>query len=67
MVDLFAIYCSVIVEALLKGVADGQDIITLSIGSPSGWTESTSSVVADRIAASGKIVTISAGNDVSSP
>ncbi|KAF8800239.1 subtilisin-like protease [Phlegmacium glaucopus] len=53
----------IIVEALLKGVADGQDILTLSLGGSSGWTESSTSVVADRIAASGIIVTISAGND----
>ncbi|KAF8800231.1 subtilisin-like protease [Phlegmacium glaucopus] len=53
----------IIIEALLKGVADGQDILTLSLGGPSGWTESSTSVVADRIAASGIIVTISAGND----
>ena len=54
----------VIVEALLRGVADGQDILTLSLGGPDGWTESSSSVVASRIAASGKVVTIAAGNDV---
>lgn len=56
----------VIVEALLRGVADGQDILTLSLGGPDGWTESSSSVVASRIAASGKVVTIAAGNDVRS-
>ena len=58
---------SVIIEALLRGVDDGQDILTLSIGGSDGWTESSGAVVADRIAASGKIVTIAAGNDVSSP
>ena len=57
-------YYLVIVEALLRGVADGQDILTLSLGGPDGWTESSSSVVASRIAASGKVVTIAAGNDV---
>lgn len=53
-------------EALLRGVSDGQDILTMSLGGANGWTESTSSVVSSRIAASGKIVTIAAGNDVSS-
>ncbi|EDR11679.1 pyrolysin [Laccaria bicolor S238N-H82] len=53
----------IIVEALLRGVKDGQDILTLSLGGPDGWTESSSSVVASRIAASGKVVTIAAGND----
>lgn len=53
----------VIVDALLRANADGQDIITLSIGGADGWTSSTSSTVASRIAASGRIVTIAAGND----
>ncbi|KAI0319168.1 pyrolysin [Amylostereum chailletii] len=56
----------VLVEALLRGAKDGQDILTLSIGGPDGWTESSSSVVASRIAASGKVVTIAAGNEGSS-
>ena len=60
----FTFFYLVIVEALLRGVADGQDILTLSLGGPDGWTESSSSVVASRIAASGKVVTIAAGNDV---
>ncbi|KAF8893560.1 subtilisin-like protease [Infundibulicybe gibba] len=53
----------VIVDALLRGVHDGQDIMTLSLGGADGWTESSSSVVASRIAATGKIITIAAGND----
>ena len=53
----------VIVDALLKGVEDGNDILTLSLGGADGWTSSVSSVVASRIAKSGKIVTIAAGND----
>ncbi|RDB16703.1 Minor extracellular protease vpr [Hypsizygus marmoreus] len=56
----------VIVDALLLGVKDGQDILTLSLGGADGWTESSSAVVASRIAATGKIVTIAAGNDGSS-
>jgi len=56
----------VMVAALLRGVDDGMDILTLSIGGADGWTEGTSGVVASRIAASGKIVTIAAGNSVSS-
>ncbi|KAI0044850.1 subtilisin-like protease [Auriscalpium vulgare] len=52
----------VLVAALLRGVADEQDILTLSIGSASGWTTSTTSVVASRIADSGIIVTVAAGN-----
>ncbi|KAL0956650.1 hypothetical protein HGRIS_002782 [Hohenbuehelia grisea] len=53
----------VIVDALLRGVADGVDILTMSLGGADGWTESSSSVVSSRIAATGKIVTIAAGND----
>ncbi|KAH8828652.1 subtilisin-like protease [Flagelloscypha sp. PMI_526] len=52
----------VIVNALLKGFGDGNDILTLSLGGSDGWTESSSSVVASRIAKAGKIVTIAAGN-----
>ncbi|PBK73462.1 pyrolysin [Armillaria solidipes] len=53
----------VIIDALIMGYKDGQDILTLSLGGAAGWTESASSVVASRIAATGKIVTIAAGND----
>jgi hypothetical protein len=53
------------VEALLRGVSDGQDILTMSLGGADGWTESTTSVLSSRISANGKIVTIAAGNDVS--
>lgn len=55
----------VLVEALLRGVSEGQDILTLSLGGADGWTEGTATVVASRIAGAGKIVTIAAGNDVS--
>lgn len=54
----------VIVDGLLMGVKEGQDILTMSLGGADGWTESTSSVVSSRIAGTGKIVTIAAGNDV---
>ncbi|KAK7032714.1 minor extracellular protease vpr [Favolaschia claudopus] len=53
----------VIVDALLRGVKDKMDILTMSLGGADGWTESTGSVVSSRIAASGKIVTIAAGNE----
>ncbi|KAI3609656.1 hypothetical protein WG66_001241 [Moniliophthora roreri] len=51
------------IDALLRAADEGQDIITLSIGGVDGWTEGTASVVASRIAASGKVVTIASGND----
>ncbi|HEV7736539.1 MAG TPA: hypothetical protein VGO47_04105 [Chlamydiales bacterium] len=54
---------SVIIQALLQGVKDGMDILTLSLGGADGWTESSSSVVASRLVDQGTIVTIAAGND----
>ncbi|EIN11775.1 subtilisin-like protease [Punctularia strigosozonata HHB-11173 SS5] len=53
----------IIVEALLRGVSDGMNILTMSLGGADGWTESSSSVVSSRISATGRIVTIAAGND----
>ncbi|TFK50631.1 subtilisin-like protease [Heliocybe sulcata] len=53
----------IIVEALLRGYNDGMDILTLSLGGVEGWTESSSAVVASRIAGQGRVVTIAAGND----
>ncbi|KAF7797605.1 hypothetical protein EIP86_008805 [Pleurotus ostreatoroseus] len=53
----------IIIEALLQGVSDGVDVLTMSLGGADGWTESSSAVVSSRIAATGKIVTIAAGND----
>lgn len=52
---------TVIIEALLRGVSDGNDILTMSLGGADGWTESSSAVVSSRIAATGKIITIAAG------
>ena len=40
---------------------DGNNILTMSLGGTDGWTESSSSVLSSRIAASGRIVTIAAG------
>ncbi|KAK7692411.1 hypothetical protein QCA50_004036 [Cerrena zonata] len=54
---------TVIIEALLRGVSEGQDILTMSLGGSDGWTESSAAVVSSRIADTGKIVTIAAGND----
>ena len=58
---------TVIIDALLRGVKDGQDILTLSLGGADGWTSGAGSVVASRIARTGKVVTIAAGNDVRTP
>ncbi|KAJ8076300.1 hypothetical protein PM082_000719 [Marasmius tenuissimus] len=53
----------VIIDAMLLAVQEGQDVINLSLSGADGWTEGTTSVVASRIAQSGKVVTIAAGND----
>ncbi|KAI0744031.1 subtilisin-like protease [Daedaleopsis nitida] len=53
----------IIIEALLQGVRDGNHILTMSLGGSDGWTESSSSVLSSRIADTGRIVTIAAGND----
>ena len=45
----------------MRGVKEGQDILTMSLGGADGWTESTSSVLSSRISATGKILTIAAG------
>lgn len=52
-----------IVDALLRADKDGNDVITLSLGGPSGWIDSISSVVASRLVAKGRILTIAAGNE----
>ncbi|KAJ7255387.1 subtilisin-like protein [Mycena rebaudengoi] len=57
---------SIIIDALLRAYNDGADVITLSLGASSGWSESPSSVVASLIADQGRVLTIAAGNDGSS-
>ncbi|KAF9474706.1 pyrolysin [Pholiota conissans] len=53
----------VLVDALIRGYKDGNDILTLSLGGADGWSASSSAIVAGRLADLGKIVTIAAGND----
>ncbi|KIO28454.1 hypothetical protein M407DRAFT_22349, partial [Tulasnella calospora MUT 4182] len=53
----------IVVQAILKAYQDGNDIINLSLTDRSGWSESVLSVVADRVAKMGKIVTAAAGNN----
>ncbi|EAU90898.2 peptidase [Coprinopsis cinerea okayama7 len=54
---------TLIIQAMLRAVKDGVDVINISIGGRDGWTRATGSVVASRIAATGKVVVISAGNE----
>ncbi|PFH47296.1 hypothetical protein AMATHDRAFT_198228 [Amanita thiersii Skay4041] len=53
----------ILIDALLRGAKDGQDILIMAIGSPLGWTESALNVVARKLVAKGIIVVFSAGND----
>lgn len=53
----------VIVKALLRAYEDGMHVLSLSLGSVAGWTETAAAVVASRIADAGRVVTIAAGND----
>ena len=54
----------VILTALEQGYQDGNDILTLSLGESTGWSESSTAIAASRLADSGVIVTIAAGNEV---
>ncbi|KAK1221838.1 hypothetical protein PQX77_015337 [Marasmius sp. AFHP31] len=52
------------IAALLRADKDGYDVINLSVGATSGWSAGRSwTIVANRIAEKGRILTISAGNE----
>ncbi|KAJ7497612.1 subtilisin-like protease [Mycena latifolia] len=51
-----------ITAALILAYNQKMDVLTLSLGGGKGWTEGTGNVVASRIAAQGRVVTVSAGN-----
>lgn len=53
----------VLIDAYMRAFEDGNDIITASIGGPSGWSENPWSVVVSRIAEAGVPCTVSAGNE----
>ncbi|KAJ7282961.1 subtilisin-like protease [Mycena rebaudengoi] len=53
----------IIVSALIMGYNEKMDVLTMSVGGPSGFTEGTASVVSSRIAAQGRVVTAAAGNN----
>ncbi|KAI8086543.1 peptidase S8/S53 domain-containing protein [Halteromyces radiatus] len=52
----------IIIKALLKAYDAGSDIISLSLGDNSGWSEGPDTIVASRIAKKGVPVVIAAGN-----
>ena len=53
----------VLVQAIIRAFTDGNDVITMSLGGPAGWTEAVAAVVSSRVAKAGRIVTIAAGNE----
>lgn len=53
----------VLIAAYNQAYEDGADIITASIGGPSGWSEDAWAVAVSRIVAEGVPCTVSAGND----
>ncbi|KAI1338783.1 subtilisin-like protein [Xylariaceae sp. FL0016] len=56
----------ILIAAFNQAFEDGSDIITASIGGPSGWTEDPWAVAVQRIVEAGVPCTVSAGNDGSS-
>jgi len=52
----------VIVNALNRALADGMDVVNLSLGSPFGRTDEPSAVAMDVLALAGVVVVASAGN-----
>lgn len=53
------------IAAFLRAYDDGANIITISIGAPTGWSEEEGSVILSRLVEKGVIVTVAAGNSAS--
>ncbi|RPA81822.1 subtilisin-like protein [Ascobolus immersus RN42] len=53
----------VLVAALIKAAEDGCDVINVSVGAVGGWSDGLWPSVASRIAESGVIVVVAAGNE----
>lgn len=54
---------AVIVAALNRTMADGVDVVNMSLGSPFGRTDEPSAVASDTLAENGVVVVASAGNN----
>ena len=52
----------IIMQAMIRAYNDGVDIINLSLGEDSGWTENALSVLASRLVNAGTVVIGSSGN-----
>ncbi|KAG8906709.1 hypothetical protein FRB99_006307 [Tulasnella sp. 403] len=53
----------ILIKAIERAFSDGNHVISLSLGGASGWTEAPTSVVCQRVAQAGRVVTVAAGND----
>ncbi|KAB5590080.1 Minor extracellular protease vpr protein [Ceratobasidium theobromae] len=53
----------VIIAAMLRAYEDGNDIITLSLGSESSWFGGALDIIATRLVSKGKIIVAAVGND----
>ena len=51
-----------LIDAFLRAEQDGMDVITVSFGGASGWSDAALPVVVSRIVEAGVIMTLSAGN-----
>ncbi|OCF36719.1 peptidase [Kwoniella heveanensis BCC8398] len=52
----------IVLQAMQRSYDEGADVINLSVGETSGWTESMLSVFASRLVSAGTIIAVSAGN-----
>ncbi|RUS24919.1 peptidase S8/S53 domain-containing protein, partial [Jimgerdemannia flammicorona] len=53
----------IVIQAMLRAAADKMDIISMSIGENSGWSEEVDAILASRLTKQGHIVVISMGNN----
>lgn len=53
----------VIMAAMIRAYEDGADIISMSLGGPSGWTEDPEAVLASRLIKNGVVLSLANGND----
>ncbi|WVF71604.1 hypothetical protein IAT40_006412 [Kwoniella sp. CBS 6097] len=52
----------IVLQAMQRAYDEGADVINLSVGETSGWTESMLSVFASRLVSAGTVIAVSAGN-----
>lgn len=53
----------IIMEAMIRAYEDGADIISMSLGGASGWTQDPESILASRLVDMGVVMSLANGND----